>query len=225
MGVSVLSEGGNDLNGFTYMIDRNSSHLTISQINTIYPALICKLQATSKSTNVFFDNLEILSSSQDVLYKWYIYANPVISLASDIALSAAAAVNQLTITPSATTAIPPYTPINRIDYNYTLGNNDSTTSSVTIVSLPTTTTTTTIITNTVVKYLDELLFNGGIVLLSGFSKGSANLDLRKTNTSKYSLGFSIDGTANVLGIGIEMITPVISQPTDFNVNLIVRETM
>jgi len=230
MGVSVLSEGGNDLNGFTYMIDRNSSHLTISQINTIYPALICKLQASSKSTNIFFDNLEILSSSQDVLYKWYIYANPVISLASHIALSAAAALNQLTITPSLTppTAIPPYTPINRIDYNYTLGNNDSTTSSVSIattVNAPLTTTTTTVITNTVVKYMDELLFNGGIVLLSGFSKGSANIDLRNTNASKYSLGFSIDGTANVLGVGIEIITPTISPPTNFNVNLIVRETM
>ena len=222
MGTSVVSEGGNELKGMTYMIDRNSSRLNISQINTIYPALICKLQSTSKSTNVFFDNLEILPSSQDILYKWYIYANPVISLTSAILSNGALATNRL-ITPGIS-----YTyQKNRIEYEYVPGNNSTVSSTVSVANntLAGTVTTTSVITNTHVRYTDELLLNGGDVLLSGFSKGNATIDLRNTNASKYSLGFSINNIPNILCIGIETINPVVAQSTDFNVAVIVRETM
>jgi hypothetical protein len=76
---TVISEGGQQGAGYVYSIDRGSTPLTVNVSNTIFPLISIRLMTGRQSANVYLENLNIISTSNNVVFRWGIYLNPTFS--------------------------------------------------------------------------------------------------------------------------------------------------
>lgn len=76
---TVISEGGQSGSGYVYSIDRGSTPLTVVANNTLYPLISIRLISGRQNANVYLENLNIISTTQNVVFRWSIYLNPTFS--------------------------------------------------------------------------------------------------------------------------------------------------
>ena len=76
---SVMSEGGQENIGYIYSVDRGTTPLSVTTSGVIYPILSIRLMPGKTALNVFLENISIVTTSNNVLYRWTIYVNPTFS--------------------------------------------------------------------------------------------------------------------------------------------------
>lgn len=76
---SVMSEGGQEALGYIFAVDRGTTKIAISTSGTLYVAIAIRLKQGYESGNVFIENVNIMSPTTNVVYRWAIYLNPTFS--------------------------------------------------------------------------------------------------------------------------------------------------
>jgi hypothetical protein len=76
---TVISEGGQANSGYIYAIDRGSLPISISVSSILYPVISIRLKSGRESANVFIENINIISTDNNVIFRWGLYLNPTFS--------------------------------------------------------------------------------------------------------------------------------------------------
>jgi hypothetical protein len=76
---TVISEGGQANSGYIYAIDRGSLPISISVSSILYPVISIRLKSERESANVFIENINIISTNNNVIFRWGLYLNPTFS--------------------------------------------------------------------------------------------------------------------------------------------------
>jgi len=76
---TIISEGGQGGLGNSYSIDRYTTKLSISVSNLLYCAIAIRLKNGFESGNIFLENINIVSPTQNVLFYWGVFINPIFS--------------------------------------------------------------------------------------------------------------------------------------------------
>lgn len=76
---TVISEGGQQGSGYIYSIDRGANPLTTSTSGILYPLISYRLIKGRENANVFLENINIISTTPNVIFRWGIYLNPIFS--------------------------------------------------------------------------------------------------------------------------------------------------
>lgn len=76
---SVMSEGGQQGSGYLYTIDRGINALSISTSGIMYPLISVRLQSGKESANVFLESVDLVCTTNNVLFRWSVLLNPTFS--------------------------------------------------------------------------------------------------------------------------------------------------
>lgn len=76
---TVISEGGQANSGYIYAIDRGSLPISISVSSILYPVISIRLKSGRESANVFIENINIIATDNNVIFRWGLYLNPTFS--------------------------------------------------------------------------------------------------------------------------------------------------
>lgn len=72
---TVISEGGLDGIGIIRTIDRGVTPLTVTT-GAMYPMITFRLQENREGANIYFQGLNIVSTTTNVVFRWALYVNP-----------------------------------------------------------------------------------------------------------------------------------------------------
>lgn len=76
---TVMSEGGQEHSGYLYSIDRDANPLSITSSSITYPIIAIRLKSGITGLNLYIESFNIISTSNNVIYRWSIYRNPTIA--------------------------------------------------------------------------------------------------------------------------------------------------
>jgi len=76
---TVMSEGGQQGSGYLYTIDRNTNVLSINASAVQVPLISIRLQTGKESACVFLEGLNVVSPTNNVVFRWMVILNPTFS--------------------------------------------------------------------------------------------------------------------------------------------------
>lgn len=76
---TVISEGGQQGSGYNYTIDRGSTSLTVTTSDTLHPLISIRLRNGREAANIFIESVNVISTSNNVVFRWCLYLNPTFS--------------------------------------------------------------------------------------------------------------------------------------------------
>jgi hypothetical protein len=76
---TVISEGGQQGFGQVYSIDRGTNSVSVSSSGVLVGLFAFRIAPNKEAVNIYIEGLNIVSTSQNVVFRWAFYLNPTLS--------------------------------------------------------------------------------------------------------------------------------------------------